>query len=533
MTARTGRPMTSRLRVRGWLRTESPLHVGGLGMGRTDTLPLAVDGLGRLYVPGTSLAGVLRSWMNGAPPDRCEPSLWGYTEPGSEKGQASRVVVHDGLITRGLGLDSHGQPADPLPHHALELRTSVGIDRVTGTAAPEILYSRSVVPAGYHIRLELDVESDEQEEDRDRAVVGQLLAALMDGEIRLGAATGRGLGRVRLLDSPLALTADRFDTPEGLLAALRDDPARAVRLDTLKGAAADLPLRRELVRVRVAWRPLSPVMSAAREEGRALLTMPLVTRAGGEHVRLVLPGSAIKGVLRARAEFIERTVRGKTAVPASPGSPAHEHSAVFRDHLDQLDVTTSLFGAARKQSAKQRKPAKAGALRAEECLSDVTIPANLWRAAAGLDNRTAPASKDDRPTDLPSEVRDRLAELGLEPADHVAINRWTGGAADGLLFRVLEPHGVTWEPLRLTVDLTRLGDDRNRALALLLLVLRDVAAGRVQLGAYANRGFGDIEVEDVTLEGGPWPHPTSLSDALATPALADAWQHYVSEGARR
>src|SRR5690606_26985245 len=66
MAHRVGRRMTARIRARGWLRTESPLHVGGLGSDPSDALPIAVDGLGRLYVPGTTLAGVLRHWMVGA-----------------------------------------------------------------------------------------------------------------------------------------------------------------------------------------------------------------------------------------------------------------------------------------------------------------------------------------------------------------------------------------------------------------------------------------------------------------------------------
>lgn len=539
MTPRIGRPMESRIRVRAWLRTESPLHVGGMGLDRADSLPLAQDGRGRFYVPGTSLAGALRSWMRGSSADgRALDGLWGYATPRGEEGHASRVVVHDALVALSDRVDILGMPADPLPADRLEVRTSVGIDRVTGTAAPEILYSRSVIPVGHYLRFELDVECADREA-QDRARVKALLDALLAAEVRLGAATGRGLGRVRLLDDPLDILLERFDSPQGLLAALRQDPSRAVPLSSLSAPAGepDLPPRRAHVQVRIAWRPLAPVMAGSGADGLIVHTLPSVARVDSDNVALVLPGSTIKGVLRARAEFIERTARGISAPRAKPGGPAHAHSTAFRAQLDQLPAVTALFGTTRKPRARtgtgkaagRGAGAGAGALRAEECLS-AALPAELWRATTGLTGQTASGGRDRAPT-LPETVLDRLAELGMAPADHVAIDRWTGGAADNLLFSVLEPHAVAWAPLRLTVDLPRLGTQQGPALALLLLVLRDLAAGRVPLGAATGRGFGDISVSEITLDGGPWPPGTTLGDALGTPHLAAAWQAHVHDGA--
>ncbi|MGJ6965165.1 RAMP superfamily CRISPR-associated protein [Streptosporangium sp. G11] len=197
MSARVGRHVTSRIRARGWLRTESPLHVGGLGHDPSEPLPIALDGLGRLYVPGTTLAGVLRNWSRGT--GEASPlldRLWGFvSKDDSEEGSASRMIVADALVTTDHRLDERGLPASPLDPIGLELRQSVGIDRVTGTAAQEFLYGRTVVPAGCYLRLEIDVESRTDDATGDEARLGALLAALSAGEVRIGAATGRGLGR--------------------------------------------------------------------------------------------------------------------------------------------------------------------------------------------------------------------------------------------------------------------------------------------------------------------------------------------------
>ncbi|MDX3099972.1 RAMP superfamily CRISPR-associated protein [Nonomuraea angiospora] len=527
MSAPLGRPVTSRIRVRGWLRTESPLHVGGLQHDPSEPLPIAVDGKGRLYVPGTTLAGVLRAWClgTGEIPSAMD-ELWGYESDDGEGGQASRVIVADALVTSTTATDEHGVPAKPLEFDVLEFRPSVGIDRVTGAAAPEFLYGRQVVPIGCYLRLELDIESRE-DADRDEARLGALLAALSGRQVRVGASTSKGFGSVRLLDDPLDVVVDRLDSPEGLLAVLRNDPSRRRTVASLREASSDLPPRRKTLDVRIDWAPNAPVMVRSGAGGLFVDTLPLATRIDGRHLTLVLPGSSIKGVLRSQAELIERTARSLPARSAQTGEPAARHSAAFRAQLDQLPAVRALFGGARDDVGTRG----VGALRAEECLASVTIPQELWTSVTGFGDEVRPPD-GDQPPHMPEPIRDRLADLGLERADHVALDRWTGGAADGRLFSVLEPHGVRWEPIRLSVDLTRLDTVHDVGIALLLLVLRDLADGRITIGAATNRGFGDVDILDITLSGGPWPEPVSLANALAGPAissLSDAWTAYLAQ----
>ncbi|SDG62360.1 CRISPR/Cas system CSM-associated protein Csm3, group 7 of RAMP superfamily [Sinosporangium album] len=526
MTARAGRPVSSRLRARGWLRTESPLHVGGLEAGPDTSLPIAVDGLNRLYVPGTTLAGVLRSWARRTDAGDVA-DMWGSAVPNpsaeEEVGRASRVVVADALITVEPRLDSRGLPATPLDLSALEFRPSVGLDRVTGAAAQEFLYGRAVVPAGYHIRFELDIESDE-DASLDEARMHALLNALSAGEVRVGAAVSRGYGSVRLLDDPFELIADRFDTPEGLLAVLRNDPARS---QARRRTTADVSTRPNSLDIRIEWHPRAPVMVRSGRSGFVVDALPLTTRVDRRHLTLTLPGSSIKGALRSHAEFIERTARGNAAAaPSAPvGAPPSRHSAAFRAQLAQLPAIRSLFGSAGDASMDNQP--QAGALLAEECVALVTIPNQVWSAVEDIVDTSPEETKK-----LPSDILDRLEDLGMAQADHVALDRWTGGSAAGRLFSVLEPHAVTWSPIRLTIDLNRLGAHKDIALALLLLILRDHDAGRIPLGTSTNRGFGDIKVTEITLTGDRWPTPTPLTQVLNTPeaaGIARAWTEYLTQ----
>jgi hypothetical protein len=147
-----------------------------------------------------------------------------------------------------------------------------------------------------------------------------------------------------------------------------------------------------------------------------------------------------------------------------------------------------------------------------------------------------------------ADLRRALDGAGVsdwQQAFHVAIDRWTGGAAESLLYTALEPFRVGWEPIRLTIDLARLPDylDRDAGLALVHLVLRDLAAGRLPLGFATNRGMGTVRVTRVALRphdlGDPWPageivlpggDPKHLSDGRRR-AINAAWTAWLKEEA--
>jgi hypothetical protein len=69
-----------------------------------------------------------------------------------------------------------------------------------------------------------------------------------------------------------------------------------------------------------------------------------------------------------------------------------------------------------------------------------------------------------------------------------------------MLYTVLEPHPTSWEPLTLEIDLSRLLETSHcPAVALLLLVLRDLAGKRLPLGFATHRGMGEVTIKQVTI----------------------------------
>ncbi len=545
--ARTGRPMVRRLRVRGWLRLETPLHVGGLGGDPSVDLALALDGRSRLYVPGTSLAGALRAFAGRSIADEeVLDGIWGSVPQNvSDAGWASRIIVHDSLVTADT------DPGTPLPRSRVEARSGIGIDRVSGAVAHGFLYGRAVLPRGAYLRLEIDLESPLKDRDADpaTAMLGTLLLALAGHGIRLGAARTRGLGSVVLAGKP-EIIEQRFDSMDGLLAAL-GPTAPATSLLTPQDLGGTDP-DADLLRVEITWRPASPVMVRSGVDGFAINALPLVSGIkGDDQVALVLPGSSIKGALRSHAESIERTARGVDAPHPLEAQAGPARSERFRAQLDQLAAVNALFGSAGKADTDDIAPRwGVGALGADDCYSEQPIPGHVWRALNGAHVEgltTPPANQPLRSWEksrarVEGPVRKKLEQFGMDEANHVAIDRWTGGAADKRLFSTLEPHHVEWQQLELTVDLRRLHqfaqDNMGKpALALLLFVLRDLCAGRVRLGHGVNRGHGDITVKSIKISGFPEVKATynDLDELLAEPAVAEcaqSWRDYLDRDQR-
>ncbi len=495
------RQLKSRFLVRGTLIAQTPLHVGGMGDDPVVDLSLALNGQGQYVIPGTSLAGVLRGWMAAAD-EHLVKALWGYQD--HNKGHASYVLVEDAVI-------KHVQP---------EIRDGVGIDRLTGTAAEGVKFDRAVLPTGTSIPLCLTITfpaSPPHGFDSDLLVerLKDTLAALQAGEISLGAAKTRGLGRVKL--EKLTICEQQFDSRAGMLAVLRGE-GQALRPEDYL-SELDLGQRPRLT-LTLHWQPQGPVMVKAEAEGIAVDTLPLTTQVDKE-LTFVIPGSSLKGSLRAQAERILRTLLNQE-IPDSEDSKQR-----FLLQMRGLPLIRELFGeAARLENGTQQ--GYLGALKLDDCTAKLALRTDDWFAIAN-------AATD-------AELATALKKVpGCQQAYHVAIDRWTGGAADSFLYSSLEPLNLEWEPIQLRLDLHRLSEPEP-AIALLLLLVRDMAAGRIPLGYGVNRGMGSIRLKgvDLSASGSQWRHLDGLTlpggNLAGLPAdvltnLNTAWKNWLTEAA--
>ncbi|MGE3524769.1 MAG: RAMP superfamily CRISPR-associated protein, partial [Gemmatimonadales bacterium] len=138
--AMSPRPLAARWVIRGTLTLETALHLGGEGGEQVD-MPVLRDARdGKPLLPGTTLAGALRSALA----DR----LAGYGEPelpevaalfggarGDDDGSQSPLIVFDAL-------------GEMPPGQGVEIRDGVAISPATGIAEDHKKYDYEVLPAG-------------------------------------------------------------------------------------------------------------------------------------------------------------------------------------------------------------------------------------------------------------------------------------------------------------------------------------------------------------------------------------------------
>lgn len=450
------RKISSRIKVSGQLIAQTPLHVGGIGGNSQIDLPLAVNGQGQYYIPGTSLAGAFRSWIEDT---QKANSVWGYQQEKDAEGHASFILVEDAPIQ---GINA-------------EIRDGVGINREWGTAAEKAKYDRAILPKGCKIplnmTLEVPVESSEEAEKYKNSFAS-LIKALEKGEIRLGAAKTRGLGKVQLFNCNIR--ESKLNQRDGILKALQGKDEIINPAIFLQSSI--ITYQRKKLTFEINWQPQSPLMVKAEGNGIAVDILPLVS-AIDRSLTFVLPGSSIKGAFRFQAERIIRTV-----------CPSLINRNV--DFLDQIEVplVNELFGTRAK--AKKETKKGIGSLFIDDCYANIPITPSAWGNIEAATNE--------------NDLREALNNANLQnvqQAFHVAVDRWTGGAADGMLYSNLELMKINWKPICLTLDIDRLSNNKLFAISLLLLCLRDLVDGRIPLGYGTNRGMGSIKVNSIVIKG--------------------------------
>lgn len=569
-----GQSIGTRIEVCGLLTCLGPVHVGGWDTTALADLTIARDGTDRPFLPGSSIAGALRAYLasvdgfRGAESAALVKALFGHVEQHSHSGSPSWIRIDDAQLI------GEATPA---------VRDGVGIDRRSASAAAAYLYTREVLPAGatFALRLVADTPTTTPAPGYPGGwpalvhdAVETIVTGLRHGRVPIGAGRGRGHGRVELRDVTVR-RADLSD-PSGLVAWLTGTA------DTTRPQTAELPPQDGRLRITIAWRPTTPVLVRDSVSGAVVDTLPLTATAADGTVRLLLPGSSIRGVVRAHAERIVRTLLRQDA-------PDHADGDGFGENLRRPPVGVDMLFGAAPTGPRQGRPGATdvtaasdvtadrdttgwrGALTVADCHSLGQVSAHTWNDVVTVspESRTAidrtvtrieprkeravrNSDRDQARARLYAKLGDISSEMALDVSDHVAIDRWTGGASDHRLFSVLEPGStVGWEPIRIEVDVARLaqldGSDPRHgstlaALPLLLLVLRDLRDGWLTFGYGSTRGRGQIEVIDVTFDGagltGAWQTLADRTlDTILTdppPELVDAmtrWENLIQETA--
>ena len=533
-----------------------------------------------LLLPGTSIRGALRSHCS-----RIARSIVSDSEGCDELTMPEDVhkqLAADPILVRYLfgtteyrGAvrvhDCEGRiPAQEEKDKPLKL-TRNAIDRVTGSAAHGALYSELLYPHASWDSIQIDVDHAQlcrnirqdpggfvlpapSSSDKDYELPGfkiRLQAAILlltmaitdlcEGVLPLGGGTGGGLGFIDVshvsfegLPGKNKSISSQFEEPPNsddahevrearanfarniltsILAAFAEDgedtTSAEQRVTNLIREWAELgprddqgssvPSHFRPTTVRIGWTSPTGVFVHDPQADNGNTQYPLRAKTAGKNGEdskdpLLLPGTSIRGALRSRCSRIARTV----LYADNPPSQVESFTQADSDgNQVPIDVHEQLAKEPRLVRYMFGTTEYRGAVRVRDCTTK-----NIGRYIK---------------------------------VTHNAIDRWTGGTVEGLLFKeIIYPH-ATWNDIVIEVDTARLlqnvktesgieGLSLDECLpfaraswCLLCIALAELSAGTLPLGGRTTRGHGQVEVTSLSVSGAD-------GQVVNTPAEATLWK---------
>ncbi len=430
------------------IEAKTPLAVGsGDNNVLTDAL-VATDANGLPYIPGTSIAGVVRSMIND---EQLVNNVFGFQK--KQDGEGSKIIFTEAKLLNELGNVMDGLSPTVLANPFLKEYTSLPIRQHVrinerGTAEDKGKFDEQVVFAGSRFCFEMEMYAENDNEDK--ANIKEALKQICKSSFRLGGGTRCGFGEIDIIDikfSGLNL--------ENNLQLYLDKSSNLQESAKWQG-----------------WKPYEK--SAEKDENWAEYTLiltaddflmfgsgfgdeevdaiPVVekrvkwTNGKGEFTKelVLIPGTSVKGAIAHRTAFYYNKLNQRFA-----GEQGDNRPKVGTDN----EAVVALFGKTGKDENGKEKQERGNVI-----ISDVF------------------AEEEDKLTD--------------KIFDHVAIDRFTGGAVNGALFNEKAFYAKEQKfIIHILVKKAVLEQDTNIQKAF-ENALRDICNGILPLGGAVNKGYG-------------------------------------------
>lgn len=411
------------------LQADSPISVAAPESAslKSVDLPVARDPFrDKPYIPMTGVVGSLRSHATTELAAEATLRLFG--------GKPAAGSKDDDLLpslVRALGTSL------TTPRPEIQVRRQTAIDRRTGSARSRALRSREVLDVGSRINVYLClVEPTPHDMEALRTVVTTWTPVIGGGRTS-------GQGRCQVVDCrfrELDLTSKA-----GLQEWLELGGPEDWRVDGWERWKSKAKQTRPDIEIAFALVGDAHIGTGSRVDG--------ISPTLKDHDKSMVPGTALKGVFRSRAEFVLRTLGLRAC--ASTGVDAGEADKDLPDR----------------------------------CTSDPCLTCQLFGySGSGEDN---PGKRG-----MLEFVDSRIGKEPIERRTHVALDRFTGGQAHGLLF---SQEVVSTGCLTVGIRLGRT-ELREVAEALIGVVATDIHDGFVGVGHGTARGMGSLQLSSADAE---------------------------------
>ncbi|MDD4149934.1 MAG: RAMP superfamily CRISPR-associated protein [Bacteroidales bacterium] len=460
---------TKRYLARVVLEAETPLSVGSGNIDIITDAPVARDVNGFPYLPGTSISGILRHAIG----ENNAKVFFGFQETAKEKAERLKqkykpidkldsIDIGSKIIfTEGKMLDSKGVPIDGLQNidwendyfskfKYLPIRQHVRID-AKGVAAHGAKFDEEVVYKGTRFCFEIEYVA---EKDEDEANFQNVLKQLSSKTIRFGGGTRSGFGEVSIVEVKTRL----IDFSKQI--ELNDYLEKSSSLFEMKfwenassfeeKASDDCWLEYKL--------ELEPedffLFSSGFGNENADFTPVFEDYISWENgtaffkeKNVLIPGSSVKGALSHRTAFYYNKNRG-----------------VFVEKLETNEI--------------------------EKYIGKNNVAVRTLFGSEG-DKVSGKTENQYRGNVLISDIISKK-EFDTKVLNHVSIDRFTGGAIDGMLFseETIYGKGSNFE-LKILVNKAVFNNDYGKTIKEAFeSALNDICTGMLPLGGGVNRGNG-------------------------------------------
>lgn len=409
----------------------------------TDAVVLR-DVNGLPYIPGTSIAGVVRhAWIDAGNDDYKD--IFGYQE--KKEGKGSRIIFSEGRIldSQGIVVDGlHDEIVDSLlkEYKQLPIRQHVRITE-KGVAKDTGKYDEEIVYKGTRFCFEMEMIGKNDDGER----FDELLKILQNQTFRLGSGTRSGFGEIKVVkcQKRSLCLSEQLDCYLSKSSNLEDNKVWYDEANSVEGKVIE---NKSWTKYELNLEPEDFFLFGSgfgdEEADMTPVKENVVTWENG-HAKLkegcyLCPATSIKGAIAHRVAFHYNRMKGDRFAD----------KMIVEDREKYLgknnEAVKLLFGSEGDEKGN-------GKLRGNVIVSDLYI--------------------------------DKVTEKIL---NHVAIDRFTGGAIDGALFSEKTVYGSNKElKIDILANMENMDIDVVKAFK---LTLDDICKGMLPLGGGVNRGHG-------------------------------------------
>ncbi len=439
--------MKLRFLLRIVLEAETALAVGsGNGDIKTDRL-VCIDANGLPFIPGTSLAGALRHAITRSDNKDLIDNIFGYQEPYSDEGLGSRIIFSSGVmigksgkVMDGLQLIDYNDDFYSF-FNELPVRQHVRISE-KGVHIHQGKFDNQVVYAGTRFCFEIEFISENIDEVNQ--LNQEIIDVVLSPVFRLGGGTRKGYGSIKVIELKKRILS--LDQPEHLEAYL--SKTSELNDPFWEGIKPEPPFQDKTFGVYDHYMlalDAEDFFLFGSGHGSMNADITYVTEAvldwsnntpEFKNKKVLIPASSVKGALLHRTAY-----------------HYNKHAGIFADQCEELpktnenDAVKVLFGTVATKTEGQ--------------------PGRLYFSDVYLHERAD----------------------SQKLMDHVAIDRFTGGAIAGALFKEEVYYGKD-ESFNLNIWLEDPNDIDIAIINAFEDALKDLCMGRLPLGGGTMRGHG-------------------------------------------